>query len=249
MATLPDDDGATSGYQLVHNLDRALLETFPPSGACRAIAPFVDADGSAAARLHERCELTVIVDAENIAASEAFFAGPWTVEARAFEARLHGKAYEVTTPDGRWVRIGSPNLSTPALLDPARAGNLEVAVAVTIEEPLELPPSTAADSSEDSLSTRPRDWRRLATPPTTREPPVAPSTLGKTSDESSSQGCRTELGSSAGWMSAGTRSERSPTVVCWSRTQTFGRPGYARCSPDGSLAFAVVASPRGCALG
>ena len=89
---------------------------FPRSGTARAIAPYVDADGSAAARLHGRGELTVIVDAENVAASEAFFVGPWTVEARAFEARLHGKAYEVATPEGRWALVGSPNLSTPALL-------------------------------------------------------------------------------------------------------------------------------------
>lgn len=141
LAALPDDEGAESGYQLVHNLDRPLIDNFPASGTARAIAPYVDADGSAAARLHERGQLTVVVDAENIAASEAFFAGPWSVEPRAFEARLHGKAYEVSTPEGRWALVGSPNLSTPALLQPAKSGNVEVAVAVTINEPLELPTS------------------------------------------------------------------------------------------------------------
>jgi hypothetical protein len=243
LATLPDDDGASSGYQLVHNLDRALLETFPPSGTCRAIAPFVDADGSAAARLHERCELTVIVDAENVAASEAFFAGPWTVEARAFEARLHGKAYEVTTPDGRWVLIGSPNLSTPALLEPARAGNLEVAVAVTIEEPLELPPSTPADSSEGLAQ---HAAARLAA---ARNPIDDQRAAGRAFDAWEDErrivvsglpdGTRIERWMDERWHPFGTVTDGAVLVADPNVRPTRIRAVLA----DGSLAFAIVAIP------
>lgn len=149
LAALPDDDGDTSGYRLLHNFDAPLMDAFPSSGTVRAVAPYVDADGAAAARLHARGTLSVVVDAKHVAASEAFFAGPWTVEPREFEARLHGKAYEVDTPEGRWVLVGSPNLSAPALLRPARSGNLEVAVAVTVSDPLELPVSEPVSDAWD----------------------------------------------------------------------------------------------------
>lgn len=141
LATLPGDSGEESPYRLVHNLDKPLIDTFPSRGETRAIAPFVDANGAAARRLHERGPLSVIVDGGQIAASPEFFAAPWAVEAREFDPRLHGKAYEVATPEGRWVLVGSPNLSAPALLRTADAGNLEVAVAVSGADALELPTS------------------------------------------------------------------------------------------------------------
>lgn len=139
LSRLPEAVDEPSPFSLLHNLDRPLIEAFPPGDTLTAIAPFVDADGSAAERLGERARLTVIVDAEQIAAGPGFFAGPWAVDPRRFEARLHGKAYELVTPTGRWTLIGSPNLSTPALLQRASAGNLEVAVAVSDSPALELP--------------------------------------------------------------------------------------------------------------
>jgi hypothetical protein len=145
LAALPDEADEESPYRLLHNLDRRLLDSFPSSGRTRAIAPFVDADGAAARGLHERGELTVVVDGREIAAAPEFFAAEWEVEARRFDSRLHGKAYEVATPDGRWVLLGSPNLSRAALLQPAAGGNLEVAVAVTGAEELELPSSQPWD--------------------------------------------------------------------------------------------------------
>jgi hypothetical protein len=142
LAALPDEDEdeEESPYRLLHNIDQRLLDSFPP-GRTRAIAPFVDAGGTAAQSLHERGGLTAIVDGEEIAAAPQFFAAEWSVEARKFDARLHGKAYEVATAEGRWVLVGSPNLSQAALLQPADAGNLEVGVAVTDAEELELPSS------------------------------------------------------------------------------------------------------------
>ncbi len=140
VAALPEGD-EESRYRLLHNLDRPLLDSFPPSGQTQAIAPFVDATGTAAERLHERGELTVVVDGDEIAAAPQFFAAEWTVEARQFDARLHGKAYEMATPEGRWVLVGSPNLSEAALNRPAEAGNLEVAVSVTDAEEIPLPSS------------------------------------------------------------------------------------------------------------
>lgn len=139
LAALPDDDGKDSPFRLIHNLDEALVEAFPPAEHIRAISPFVDADGTAARRLHEQGDLTVIVDGEHLAASGAFFAGPWAVDARRFDARLHGKAYELRGGDHRWILVGSPNLSEPALLQPATAGNFEVAVAVEGQHALDLP--------------------------------------------------------------------------------------------------------------
>lgn len=149
LAALPEEDEDESHYRLLHNLDQPLLESFPPSGRTRAIAPFVDADGMAAERLQERGQLTVIVDGAEIAASRQFFAAEWSVEARKFDSRLHGKAYEVATAEDRWVLVGSPNLSQAALLQPAGAGNLEVAVAVTGAVELELPPSQPWDEGSD----------------------------------------------------------------------------------------------------
>ena len=149
VATLPEEVEEESPYRLLHNLDQPLLDSFPSSGRTRAIAPFVDAGGTAARSLHERGGLTVIVDGEEIAAAPQFFAAEWSVEARKFDARLHGKAYEMTTAAGRWVLVGSPNLSKAALLQPASAGNLEVAVAVTDAKALELPSSRPWDEGAD----------------------------------------------------------------------------------------------------
>jgi hypothetical protein len=146
LASLPDagDDGP---YRLIHNLDRPLVEAFPSKGPIKAVTPYVDASGTAARRLNERGPLTVVVDGDQIAASTEFFSAPWTVEARRFDARLHGKAYEVQTPEGPWVLVGSPNLSEPALLRSAAAGNLEVAVAVT-GQALDLPKGAPWDESD-----------------------------------------------------------------------------------------------------
>jgi hypothetical protein len=139
LSRLPAAVDEPSPFALLHNLDRPLIEAFPPGNTLTAIAPFVDADGAAAEKLGERARLTVIVDAEQIAAGPGFFAGTWAVDPRRFDARLHGKAYELVTPTGRWTLIGSPNLSTPALLRTTSAGNLEVAVAVSGGPALELP--------------------------------------------------------------------------------------------------------------
>jgi hypothetical protein len=139
VSRLPEAVDEPSPFTLLHNLDDPLIDAFPIGDALTAIAPFVDAEGEAAAALSERARLTVVVDGDQIAAGHGFFAGPWTVDARRFDARLHGKAYELTTPGGRWTLIGSPNLSTPALLSTASDGNLEVAVAVTDSQALALP--------------------------------------------------------------------------------------------------------------
>src|SRR3954462_13022275 len=74
LASLPEDSGPDSPDRVVHNLDARLLDVFPPASAMRAIAPYVDADGSAAQQLHDRAGLTVVVDGEQIAASADFFA-------------------------------------------------------------------------------------------------------------------------------------------------------------------------------
>jgi hypothetical protein len=139
LARLPDDQFEHSPFRLVHNLDSPLLAEFPRGDSITAIAPFVDANGAAARALSDRGPLTVIVDGEHIAASEAFFAGPWTVDSRRFTSRMHGKAYEARGQTARWVLISSPNLSTPALLSSAEDGNLEVAVAIADGAELELP--------------------------------------------------------------------------------------------------------------
>lgn len=165
VSRLPDPVDEPSPFALLHNLDRALIDAFPMGDELTAIAPFVDAQGEAAAALNERARLTVIVDGDQIAAGRGFFAGPWTVDARRFETRLHGKAYELTTPAGRWTLIGSPNLSTPALLVAASHGNLEVAVAVSDSEALALP----ATHPWDGVQLEADAQARLA-----HEPPLQP---------------------------------------------------------------------------
>lgn len=111
--------------RLVHNLDRPLFDVFPV-GDLTAVSPYADA-GAAPAKLTERGELTVITDGDAFAAPTSFFAGGWTVIPRTFRPRrLHGKAYWTTN----WLLVGSPNLSSPALLQIASAGNTELAVVV-----------------------------------------------------------------------------------------------------------------------
>jgi hypothetical protein len=109
--------------QLIHNLDEPLLNAFPES-SFTATAPYSDA-GAAARALAERGPLQVITDGDTFAAPEAFFTGSWTILPRRFlPRRLHAKAYA----GDQWLLIGSPNLSTPALLQTASSGNVELAV-------------------------------------------------------------------------------------------------------------------------
>ncbi|MHB8641416.1 MAG: hypothetical protein ACYDA3_00795 [Gaiellaceae bacterium] len=109
--------------QLIHNLDEPLLNAFPES-SFTATAPY--SDGGAAARaLAARGSLQVITDGDTFAAPARFFTGSWTILPRRFlPRRLHAKAYA----GDDWLLIGSPNLSTPALLQTARSGNVELAV-------------------------------------------------------------------------------------------------------------------------
>lgn len=112
--------------RFVHNLDEPMLGAFPQA-PLSATAPYSDA-GAAADALAARGALTVITDGDAFAAPETFFAGSWTILPRKFlPRRLHAKAY---WSDG-WLLIGSPNLSTPALLQTAPSGNTEVAVILT----------------------------------------------------------------------------------------------------------------------
>ncbi len=141
LARLPEPVAEPSPFTLLHNLDTPLIDAFPYGTSLTAIAPFVDAGGAAAAELHQRASLTVIVDGDEIAAGPGFFAGPWQVEARTFTARLHGKAYDLASDRGRWTLVGSPNLSTPALQQTALTGNFEVAVAISGGAPLPMPAS------------------------------------------------------------------------------------------------------------
>ena len=243
LASLPDDTGEDSPYRLVHNLDEPLLDAFPPArGAIRAIAPYVDADGSAARRLHERGSLTVTVDGELIAASPEFFAGPWTVDARHFDARLHGKAYQVTTADGHWVLVGSPNLSTPALLRTAGAGNFEVAVAVTGAAALKLPASEPYDTQHlpDAAAARLAAAHTLAEVDETR---------GRAFDaweddrrivvSGVPDGARIERWTAERWHALGTVTDGAVLIA-----DPGLRPTRIRAVlGDGRVAFAVVAQP------
>jgi phosphatidylserine/phosphatidylglycerophosphate/cardiolipin synthase-like enzyme len=204
LAAMPEDDGEESAYRLVHNLDGPLIDAFPPAGATRAVTPYVDADGEAARALDERGPLTVIVDGEQIVASADFFGAPWDVDARKFEARLHGKAYEVSTPEGRWVLVGSPNLSAPALLRPAASGNLEVAVAVRGEDSVELPansPWKLPGLDQDAAARLEPQPER----PGFVSLPLRPSTPGKRSGASASLASRTGPESSGWSVSSGSR--------------------------------------------
>lgn len=241
LAALPDGADEESPYRLLHNLDRRLLDSFPPSGRTRAIAPFVDADGAAARRLHERGELTVVVDGREIAAAPEFFAAEWEVEARRFDSRLHGKAYEVATPAGRWVLLGSPNLSRSALLQPAAGGNLEVAVAVTDAEELELPVSKPWDDGA-SLADAAAD--RLAGAPAAAGPAV-PASFDAWEDGGCivvagiAEGARVERWSEGRWQPLGTV-EAGAVLI----SDPNLRPRRLRVvGEDGRAAFAVVAQP------
>ena len=241
LSRLPEAVDEPSRFTLLHNLDRPLIDAFPSGNALTAIAPFVDAEGEAAAALSERAPLTVIVDAEQIAAGRGFFAGRWTVDPRRFEARLHGKAYELTTPSGRWTMIGSPNLSTPALLRTASEGNLEVAVAVSESQALALP------------ATHPWDGERLesdAQARLTREPPPPAATrsgwaFNAWEDELSIRvdgvpdGTRLQRWAEERWISFGDVADGALLV-----SDPEIRPTRLRAPlPDGRIAFTVVARP------
>jgi hypothetical protein len=241
LAALPEEDAEDSPYRLLHNLDRPLLDSFPPSGRIRAIAPFVDADGTAARSLHERGELTVIVDGEEIAAAPEFFAAAWNVEARRFEARLHGKAYEVTSPEGRWVLVGSPNLSRAALVQPASAGNLEVAVAVADAEELALPPS---QPWEGGAAIADAAAARLAVAPTAADP-AAPASFDAWEEGARiivygiPEGAAVERWSAGRWQPFGTVTDGAVL-----NPDPSLRPARLRAvSEDGRVAFAVVSQP------
>lgn len=131
LAALPavtDEELPPPTVQLIHNLDGPLLSAFP-DGALTATAPYSDA-GAAAKALAAHGPLSVITDGDAFAAPAAFFSGSWTVVPRRFLPRhLHAKAYAGES----WLLIGSPNLSTPALLRTADAGNTELAVILSGE--------------------------------------------------------------------------------------------------------------------
>jgi hypothetical protein len=241
LAPLVEEGEEESPYRLIHNLDRRLLDSFPHAGRTRAIAPFVDAAGTAAQSLHERGGLTVIVDGEEIAAAPRFFAAEWSVEARKFDARLHGKAYEVATAEGRWILVGSPNLSQAALLQPAGAGNLEVAVAVTDGEELALPagePWGEGAAVADAAAARLAVARAI-----TDSPPPASFDAWEDADRivvsGVPEGAGIERWSQGQWLSFGTVIDGavlSPNPSL--------RPTRLRAvTEDGRVAFAVVARP------
>jgi hypothetical protein len=239
LAELPEDNSEESPYRLIHNIDTALIDAFP-AGPTRAVAPFVDADGTAAKRLHERGSLTVVVDADQIAASTDFFTAPWTVDARCFDARLHGKAYDVATPAGRWTLVGSPNLSAPALLRPASAGNLEVAVAVTQDETIKLPSSEPSGESGVAERAAARLAQRHA-----ESTAAAPGAFNAWEDESRiavsgiPDGTSVERWSRERWCPFGTVKDG---VVLSADPEV--RPVRLRAVlSDGRLTFAVVAQP------
>ena len=114
----------------MHNLDSPLDDVFPvamPKQALTAVSPFADA-GEAARTLSSRGRLEVVTDGDTFAAPKAFFSGSWTVVPRTFRPRrLHAKAYWSDS----WFLVGSPNLSSPALLQTAAQGNTELAVVLT----------------------------------------------------------------------------------------------------------------------
>lgn len=141
LSAMPSDfaEVASTKFRLRHNLDQSLMDAVPLGQSIRAITPFADAKGEAAAALHERGDLTVVVDGDQISAASEFFEGAWTVDARRFESRLHAKIYEVETSNSHSTVIGSPNLSEAGLQRTASAGNLEVAVSVEDSKPLALP--------------------------------------------------------------------------------------------------------------
>src|SRR5207244_3191100 len=100
-----------------------------PHADLTAVTAYVDG-GQAAARLADLGALNVVVDGDNFAAPETFFAGSWTIIPRSVQPRrLHGKAYWSDS----WLLAGSPNLSTPALLQTAANGNTELAVIVNAD--------------------------------------------------------------------------------------------------------------------
>lgn len=243
LTALPEDEDQESPYRLVHNLDAPLLDAFPARGAIRAVAPFADADGAAARRLHDRGSLTVVVDGEEFAAAPEFFAAPWTVEARKFDARLHGKAYEVEAPEGRWMLVGSPNLSTAALRRTARAGNLEVAVAVAGASALKLPagkPWTAGDIAAVAAA-------RLSSSPTRAEPlrPSAPDSFDAWENEGRivvtgvADGSRIERWAEERWHPLGTVSGGAVPIP-----DPELRPRRLRAVTEGHrVAYAIVSQP------
>lgn len=241
LAALPDGVEEESRYRLLHNLDRRLLDSFPPSGRTRAIAPFVDADGAAARRLHERGELRVVVDGQEIAAAPEFFASEWEVETREFDSRLHGKAYEVATPGGRWVLLGSPNLSRSALLQPTAGGNLEVAVAVTDAEELELPSSRPWDEGA-SLAEAAAARLAIARAATGSAVPTSFDAWedgGRIVVAGIPEGARVERWSEGRWEPLGTVDGGAVLVA-----DPNLRPRRLRAvGEDGRAAFAVVAQP------
>jgi hypothetical protein len=135
-----------TGAQVLHNLDRPLLEQLPAEPASRLslYAPFHDPHGAALRALVDRYEpqhLRLAVQTGGRTVLDVDVLRPWVAEQTAAGRRIelvedaeeryrHGKLVELDAGDGSgWTLTGSPNLSAVALLRSTRqGGNVELAV-------------------------------------------------------------------------------------------------------------------------
>lgn len=148
----------------------------------------------------------------------------------------------MTTDDGRWVLVGSPNLSAPALLRKAAAGNFEVAVAVSGAGALALPTSEPYDTERlpDAAAAR------LAA---AHEPAEAREAAGHAFDAWEDErrivvsgvpdGTHIERWTAERWHAVGTITDGAVLIA-----DPDVRPTRIRAVlSDGRVAFAVVAQP------
>ncbi|WP_416841812.1 hypothetical protein [Haloferax sp. DFSO52] len=144
----PETRSPNTGLSLVHNLEEPILDQILDRTnegdlhTVELVSPFFSgSDGSVIESLWEAGpdELVVNVQPDTVAGfqSDTLTQGVLadaTIRIQSLSLvddpgrYLHAKAIILTESDGAWAVYGSPNLTTPALLTPATAGNVELAV-------------------------------------------------------------------------------------------------------------------------
>ncbi len=220
--------------RFLHNLSLPILEQLPP-GNITATAPFASADALNKLR-RNRDRLVVQLDERRIDAIDQARAVDLELSVVRFadtdghsEPRtVHGKA--IWSDEG-WCLVGSPNLTGPALLQSASAGNVEAALLFNRASTFVLPPHEAVPIPPEE----PRRSAALRVPNSLRPQIFTAVFDAELVVDGLPDGIKVEYATPTGWESLG--------VVRSGIVHFDGSPPLIRLRArlyDGRLAYAVV---------